>query len=129
VLEKQHTTLSRRERQILDILYRGDRLTAAEIREAMADAPSYSAVRALLRTLEEKGHVRHQEKNLRYVYFPAVSRARASRSAVSHLVRTFFQGSVTQAVAALIESADGKLTQEELVRLEEMIAVARKEGR
>jgi predicted transcriptional regulator len=129
VLEKQHTTLSRRERQILDILYRSERLTAAEIRDAMADAPSYSAVRALLRTLEEKGHVRHQEKNLRYVYYPAVYRAKAIRSAASHLVRTFFQGSVTEAVGALIESADGKLSQEDFEHLEAMIADARKEGR
>lgn len=113
----------------MDILYRGERLTAAEILNAMADPPSYSAVRAQLRTLEEKGHVRHEEQGPRYVYFPALSRTRATRHAVSHLVQTFFKGSVTQAVAALIETADGKLTRDDLDRLETMIANARKEGR
>lgn len=112
----------------MDILYQGDRLTAAEIRDAMADPPSYSAVRAQLRTLEEKGHVRHEEHCLRYVYFPSLSRTKATKNAVSHLVRTFFKGSVTQAVTALIQAADGKLTAEDLDGLEQVIAAARKEG-
>src|SRR5580704_4630881 len=92
--------LSRRERQIMDILHAREAVTAAEIRAAMADAPSYSTVRALLRILEEKGHVKHREDGPRYVYLPRVSRGTASRSAMKRLVATFFQGSVTEAVAA-----------------------------
>src|SRR5579863_9188509 len=96
--------LSRRERQIMDILHAKGAVTAAEIREAMPDAPSYSAVRALLRILEEKGHIKHREEGPRYVYVPKISRENASRSALKRLVATFFQGSVTEAVAALLDS-------------------------
>ena len=121
--------LSRRERQIMDILHARGAVTAAEIREAMPDAPGYSAVRALLRILEEKGHVKHREDGPRYVYLPRVSRESASRSAMKRLVTTFFQGSVTEAVAALLDSRDTKLSDAELNKLREMIAQAEKEGR
>jgi predicted transcriptional regulator len=128
VLEKQHT-LSRRERQIMDVLYRSEKLTAAGIQQAMPDAPGYSAVRAMLRTLEQKGHVRHEVQGLRYVYRPVVSRHKAMRTAVRHLVDTFFRGSVENAVAALLAHSDGTLTPDRLSKIEEMIARARKEGR
>ena len=121
--------LSRRERQIMDILHAKESVTAAEIRAAMPDAPGYSAVRALLRILEEKGHVKHREDGPRYVYLPCVSHASASRSALKRLVATFFQGSVTQAMAALLESADTKLSDAELDKLRQMIKQARKDGR
>ncbi|HLH16763.1 MAG TPA: BlaI/MecI/CopY family transcriptional regulator [Bryobacteraceae bacterium] len=121
--------LSRRERQIMDILYQRGKASAAEVREAMADAPSYSAVRAMLRVLEEKGHVRHQEEGLKYVYAPVVAREKAKRSAVKHLLETFFGGSPEQAVAALLDVSGTKLTQEELDRMAEMIEKAKKEGR
>ena len=121
--------LSRRERQIMDILHARGAVTAAEIREAMPDAPGYSAVRALLRILEDKGHVKHREDGPRYVYLPRVSRENASRSAMKRLVTTFFRGSVTDAVAALLDSRDTKLSDTELDKLREMIAQAEKEGR
>ena len=121
--------LSRRERQIMDILHTKEALTVAEIRAAMPDAPGYSAVRALLRILEEKGHVRHREDGPRYVYLPRVSRGTASRSAMKRLVATFFQGSVTDAVAALLDSADTRLSDADLEKLREMIKQAEKEGR
>jgi BlaI family transcriptional regulator, penicillinase repressor len=121
--------LSRRERQIMDILHAKEAVTAAEIRAAMPDAPSYSAVRALLRILEEKGHVKHREEGPRYVYLPRMSRGTAGKSAVKRLVATFFQGSVMEAVAALLNSADTKLSDVELEKLREMIKQAEKEGR
>ena len=96
-----HANLSRRERQIMDALYRRGRATAAEIREEIPAAPGYSAVRAMLRVLEEKGHVRHEEEALRYVFLPTAPRRRAVRAAVEHLVETFFEGSTERAVAAL----------------------------
>src|SRR5436190_10741817 len=102
-----HANLSRRERQIMDVLYRLGRATAAEVREQMPDPPGYSAVRAMLRVLEEKGHIRHEEEALRYVFAPTASRAQATRSALAHLVDTFFEGSTERAVAALL---DGKLS-------------------
>jgi predicted transcriptional regulator len=123
-----HRALSRRERQIMDILYRRGRATAAEILESLPDPPSYSAVRAKLRVLEEKGHVRHAEEALRYVYLPVVRRERARRSAVKHLVATFFEGSVEQAVTALLESSSADLSNEELDRISRLIQDARKEG-
>ena len=96
-------TLSRRERQILDVLYREGKATAAEIQAAIPDAPSYSAIRALVRILEEKGHVRHEEDGPRYVYLPTVSPAQARKSAVRHLLDTFFGGSAANAAAALVD--------------------------
>jgi BlaI family penicillinase repressor len=125
--QEQH--LSRRERQILDVLHAKGAAAAAEVRTEMPDPPSYSAVRALLRILEEKGHVRHREEEGRYVYLPRASKQIASRSALKRVVSTFFQGSVTQTMAALLEKADTEISDEELDRLERMIRQARKEGR
>jgi len=122
-------TLTRREREIMDILYRRGRATAHEVLEDLADPPSYSAVRALLRLLEERGHAKHVEDGTRYVYSPAVTRSDARRSALAHVVKTFFAGSVEQAVAALVESPRSKLSAEELERLSDLIDRAKKEGR
>jgi len=119
--------LSRRERQILDVLYRRRSASVAEVRQALPDPPSYSAVRALLRILEEKGHARHEEKDMRYVYLPALPRERARRSALRHLLETFFEGSTEQAVAALLDRSTARLTPEELDRISVLIAKARKE--
>jgi predicted transcriptional regulator len=119
--------LSRRERQIMDIIYARGQATAAEVTAALPDPPSYSAVRALLRILEQKGHLRHQQDGPRYVFLPTVSRDRARRSALRNLVRTFFDGSSAQAAAALIDQA--QLSDEEFDRLAELIDKARKEGR
>jgi BlaI family penicillinase repressor len=119
--------LSRRERQILDILYARGMATAAEVLEALPDPPSYSAVRALLRILEEKGHARHETQGTRYVYLPMVPRERARNSALTRIVQTFFDGSAAQAAAALVDS--GSLSDEELAKLSSLIARARKEGR
>jgi predicted transcriptional regulator len=121
--------LSRRERQIMDILYQRGKASASEVREAMADAPSYSAVRAMLRVLEEKGHVRHQEEGLKYVYVPVVAREKAKRSAVKHMLDTFFAGSPEQIVAALLDVSSSRLTREELDRMAEMIEKAKREGK
>jgi len=121
--------LSRREQQIMQILYRCGKASASEVREAMKDAPGYSAVRAMLRVLEEKGHVRHQAEDLRYVYLPTVSREKAKRSALKHLVDTFFSDSPEQVVAALLDVSSKRLTREELDRMTEMIEKAKREGR
>ena len=121
--------LSRREREIMDILYRRGQATAAEIHATLPDPPSYSAVRALLRVLEEKGHVRHREKNLRYVYLPVVPRDKARRSAVAHLLDTFFDGSAEDAVATLLDVSAQNLSDADFERLSELIEKARKEGR
>src|SRR3954471_3781936 len=120
--------LSRRERQIMDVIYRRGRATAAEVLAELPDPPSYSAVRAMLRLLEEKGHVRHEQDGPRYVYVPIVNRDKARRSALRHLVRTFFDGSTEDAVAALLEN-DGELGDKELARLSSLIDSAKKEGR
>lgn len=122
--------MSRRERQILEILYQRGKASAAEVREAMAeDAPSYSAVRTLLGVLEEKGHVRHEADGLKYVYMPTVPRDKARRSAIKHLVDTYFGGSAEQAVAALLDVSSTHLTREDLDRMSAMIDQAKKEGR
>lgn len=121
--------LSRRERQILDILYQHGKLAAAEVREAMEDAPSYSAVRTLLRVLEEKGHVKHRAEGLKYVYVPSVPREKAKRTAVKHLLDTYFNGSPEQIVAALLDVSSTGLTREELDRMAAMIEQAKKEGK
>ena len=121
--------LSRRERQIMDILYQRGKSSATEVREAMPDAPSYSAVRAMLRVLEDKGHVRHQAEGLKYVYLPTVTREKAKRSAVKHLLDTFFHDSPEQVVAALLDVSSTRMTREELNRMSEMIDRAKKEAR
>ena len=123
------TGLSRRERQIMDVLHARESATAAEVRAALPNPPGYSAVRALLRILEEKGHARHREEGARYVYLPRISKAAASRSALKRVVSTFFQGSVTQTVAALLETADIRLADSELTKLQQIIKQAKKEGR
>jgi predicted transcriptional regulator len=125
----KHQQLSRRERQIMDILYQRGKSSASEVRQAMPDAPSYSAVRAMLRILEEKGHVRHHAEGLKYVYLPTVARDKAKRSAVKHLLDTFFDDSPEQIVAALLDVSSTRLTREELDRMAEMIEQARKEGK
>jgi len=118
------TGLSRRERQIMDIIYRRGRATAAEVLDDLPDPPSYSAVRAMLRLLEEKGHVRHEQDGPRYVFLPIIARDRARQSALTHVVRTFFDGSATEAVAALLNDG-AKLSTDELDRLAAMIDKAR----
>src|SRR5216110_3997702 len=121
--------LSRREREIMDVIYRSGRATAAEVLEQLSDPPSYSAVRALLRVLEEKGHIRHEEDGPRYVFLPTVPRERALQSALRQLLHTFFDGSTEQAVAALLDLSSARLSDAELQRLSKLIADARKEGR
>lgn len=123
------TKLTRREREIMDVLYKAGRATAHEVLAAMAEPPSYSAVRALLRLLEEKGHIRHVEDGARYVYMPVVGRTEARRSALTHVVKTFFGGSVEQAVATLVDVSKSKLGKDELERLARIIDQAKKEGR
>lgn len=123
------TGLSRRERQIMDILYQRGKASASEVREDMQDAPSYSAVRALLRVLEEKGHIRHEADGLKYVYLPVVTRDKAKRSAVKQLVETFFSDSPEQIVAALLDVSSRRLTRDELDRMSAMIEKAKREGK
>ncbi len=120
--------LTRRERQIMDIVYERGQATAAEVLHAMADPPSYSAVRALLRVLEEKGHVRHQHQGQRHVFLPTVGPERARRSALKRVVQTFFSGSPEQVVATLLDM-HSRLSQDELDRLATLIERARQEGR
>jgi predicted transcriptional regulator len=121
--------LSRRERQIMDVLHARGRVTAAEVLSALPDPPSYSAVRALLRILEQKGHVKHAAEGAKYVYSARVSRQVATRAALKRLVSTFFSGSVSQAMAALLENADTNLSENELEKIDKLIQQARKEGR
>jgi BlaI family penicillinase repressor len=121
--------LSRRERQIMDILYQRGKSSASEVLEAMPDPPGYSAVRAMLRVLEEKGHIRHQAEGLKYVYVPTVARDKAKRSAVKHLLDTFFKDAPEQVVAALLDVSSTRLTRAELDRMAEMIERAKKEGK
>src|SRR5712691_123594 len=123
-----HATLSRRERQIMDILYRRGRATAADVMQDLPGDPPSSTVRTQLRVLEDKGHIRHAEEGLRYVYMPAVPRHAARKSALRHLVQTFFDGSVEKAVAALLGGEAARLSEDELRRIGEIIAKARREG-
>lgn len=120
-------TLSRRERQIMDVLYRLRRATAAEVQAGMPDAPSYSAVRTLLRILEAKGHARHEPDGPRYVYIPTVARDKARRSALRHVVNTFFEGSASQVMAALFELSPRDLGDDEIARLRQLIDNAKQE--
>jgi predicted transcriptional regulator len=123
-----HHDLSRRERQIIDILYSHGRASAAEVQAALPDPPSYSAVRAMLRILEEKGHVRHEQDGPRYVYLPTVARDNAKRSALRHMLQTFFDGSAEQAISALLDDSSARLSDRELDRLARMIDQARRAG-
>jgi predicted transcriptional regulator len=122
------TQLSRRERQIMDVIYQHGKVTAAEVLAELPDPPGYSAVRAMLRLLEEKGHIRHEQDGPRYVYLPTVNRDKARRNAMRHLVRTFFDGSTEDAVAALLQN-DADMSEAELERLSQLIDGAKKEGR
>ena len=123
-----HSTLTRRERQIMDILYRRHRATVADVMTAMTGNLSYSTVRTQLGVLEQKGHVRHRVEGLRYVYSPTVPRGTARRSALTHLVDTFFDGSTEKVVATLLGPDGGRLTDEELTRIADLVARARDEG-
>ena len=124
-----NTDLGRRERQIMDVVYRLGRASVGEVRDQLPDPPSYSAVRAMLNLLEDKGHLTHEQDRLRYVYKPTAGRAQLRRSALRHLVLTFFDGSPTSAVAALLEMADGELSATDRARLAKMIAQAKAEGK
>src|SRR5438477_12868608 len=123
-----HRDLSRRERQIMDILYRRGRATTSAIHQALPERPSYSTVRAKLRVLEEKGHARHPEEAVRRVCLPTLARETARRSALRHLVSTFFEGSVEDAVAALLDLSTANLSKEHLDRISNLIEEAKKEG-
>ena len=125
---RPHLDLSRRERQIIDILYSQGRASAADVQAALHDPPSYSAVRAMLRILEEKGHVRHEQDGPRYVYVPTVARDNVKQSALRHVLTTFFDGSTEQAISALLGDQSSKLSDAELDRLARMIDQARKSG-
>ena len=125
----QATSLSRRERQIMDILYRRGRATGIEVMEDLAGDPSYSTVRTQLRTLETKGHVRHEEHGLRYVYMPTVPRHSARRSALKHLVETFFDGSNANVVAALLGGDGSRLSDDDLDRIAALLENARRDHR
>lgn len=123
-----HLDLSRRERQIIDILYARGSATAAEVQAALPEPPSYSAVRAMLRILEEKGHARHEQDGPRYIYKPTLARNNASKSAMRHMLHTFFNGSAEQAISALLDDQSLHLSDAELDRLANLIAHARKTG-
>src|SRR5215216_6915060 len=126
---RAHAVLTKRERQIMDALYRLGKATAAEVLEALPGAPSYSTVRTQLRTLETKGHVRHEEHGLRYVYMPTVPRHSARKSALKHLVDTFFDGSSAKAVAALLGGEASKVSDAELDRIARMVEEAKESSR
>ena len=117
--------LSRRERQIMDIVYRVGEVAVADVQAALPDPPSYSAVRALMRILEEKGHLRHREEGVKYVYLPVQARQSAARSAMRQVVQTFFGGSIEKAVSTLLSSREADLTDDELERLTAMIEKSR----
>jgi predicted transcriptional regulator len=123
-----HVDLSRRERQIIDILYTNGRATAAEVQALLPDPPSYSAVRAMLRILEDKGHVRHVQDGPRYVYVPTLARDNAKRTAMRHMLQTFFDGSAEQAISALLDDSSARLSEAELDRLARLIDHARRNG-
>jgi BlaI family penicillinase repressor len=124
-----HTALTKRERQIMDRLYRLGRATASDVLDGLPGAPSYSTVRTQLRVLEAKGHVRHEEQGLRYVYVPTVPRHSARKSALKHLVDTFYEGSTAKVVAALLGGDASKVTDEELDRIAELVESARGESK
>ena len=121
--------LTRREREIMDVVYRLGRASAQEVLEHMPAPPSYSAVRAMLRLLEERGHLKHQQEGQRYVYLPAVPRGTARRKALAHVVSTFFEGSVEQTMLTLLESSRHKLSASELDQLAAIVEKAKQEGK
>ena len=124
-----HASLSRRERQIMDIIYRLGHVTVAEVLPELPGEPAYSTVRAQLRVLEQKGHVRHEEQGQQYIYTPTVPRHAVRQSALKHLVHTFFDGSREKVVSALLGSESGSVSDEELERIAQIIEKARKERR
>jgi predicted transcriptional regulator len=128
MIKSSHSDLSRRERQIVDILYANGQATAAEVQAALPDPPTYSAVRAMLRILEEKGHVRHRQDGPRYIYLPTVARDNASRSAMRHMLQTCFDGSAEQAISALLDDSSSRLSDAELDRLAQLFEQARRPG-
>jgi BlaI family penicillinase repressor len=123
----QHDRLSRRERQVMNIIYAKGRATATEIHATLPDPPTFSATRAIIRTLEEKGHIRHEEQGLKYIYLPVVPADKARHSALNNVVATFFQGSPSRLLATLLDSSASKISDEELRELEELIRKARQE--
>ena len=127
--QKKDAALSRRERQIMEIVYRLGSATAAEVLESIPDPPSYSAVRAMMRILEEKGHLTHRHDGPRYVYSPVVPRTAARQSALRSVVKTFFDGSATQAVAALLDMSESRLSGDEADQLARLIEKAKREGK
>ena len=130
VMSKQpHTDLSRRERQIIDILYTQGRATAAEVRQALPEPPSYSAVRAMLAALVRKGHLRVEREGTRYVYHPTLAREKARTRALAHVIDTFFSGSLAQAVSAMLDERSGHLSDDEARRLERLLRQSREAGR
>jgi predicted transcriptional regulator len=126
--DEPHSKLSRRERQIMDVIYKLGKATAADVQQALPEEPNYSTVRAQLRVLEEKGYLRHEEQGLRYIFLPTIPREQARESALRRLIETFFDGSAEQVVAALLDGSAGKLSESELDRLSGLISKARKEG-
>lgn len=127
-MKQPHADLSRRERQIIDILYARGRATAADVQAALPNPPSYSAVRAMLRILEDKGHVHHEQDGPRYIYLPTIERENVKKSALHHVLKTFFDGSASQAISTLLDDESAKLSEAELDRLEGIIQRARKAG-
>src|SRR5580765_2236763 len=124
--KSRHATLARRERQIMDVLYRRGRATAAEVMEELPGDPSYSTVRTQLRVLEEKGHVRHEEQGPRYVYIPAVPLQSARKSALRHVMDTFFDGSAEKVIAALLGGEGARLSEKDLERIAQLAAKAKR---
>lgn len=129
MVKKSQATLSRRERQIMDIIYQQGQATAADVMKNLPDPPSYSAVRAMLKVLEVKGHLKHRQQGPRYVFSPKVSREKAKRTALKHLLQTFFDGSAEKAVATLLDVSRSDLSDEDLDQLTQLINQAKREGR
>ncbi len=126
---KGQKNLSRRERQIMDIVYVLGKVSVAQVLERIPNPPSYSAVRALLKVLEKKGHLKHKQKGPRYIYFPTLPREEARQNALKHIMQTFFDDSTEDVVAALLNISEGSLSETDYKRLSELIKKARKEGR
>jgi predicted transcriptional regulator len=124
-----HNELGRRERQIMDVIFRLGKASVAQVQKELADPPSYSAVRGMMRLLEDKGHLRHEQDGLRYLYMPTAGQAQARHSALSHMVRTFFGGSAPAAAAMLLELPDSKFSDDDMARLQKLIRQAKSEGR
>jgi len=127
--EEKHLQLGRRERQIMDVVYRRGRASVTEVRAELSDPPSYSSVRGMLGLLEDKGYLRHEQEGLKYVYLPAEDTRHVRATALKHMVRTFFGGSPEQAVAALLEMPDSKLSAKDKQRFSQLIKKAQQEGR